>query len=168
MSSTSMNRPASGRRPYRSRKNRRLALIVGGLAFLGISAGIALTALQDSVTFFFSPTDLAAQEIGPDRRLRVGGLVEKGSKQIGPGDGEVRFRVTDGTTSLTIHYVGVLPDLFREGQGVVAQGRLSGGTFEADEVLAKHDENYMPPEVADALKKQGHWLPDQVQKGPGS
>ena len=156
------------RRPYRSRKYRRLAMIAGGLAFLGIAAALVLTAFEDSVVFFFSPTDLTEKAIGPDRRVRVGGLVEEGSKQVGPGDGEVRFRVTDGNTSLTVHYVGVLPDLFREGQGVVAQGRLSGGTFEADEVLAKHDETYMPPEVADALKKQGHWQPEQAKKGGGS
>lgn len=156
------------RRPNRSRKNRRLAMIVGGLAFLGIAAALVLTAFEDSVVFFFSPTDLAEREIAPDGRVRVGGLVEEGSKQLGPGDGEVRFRVTDGNTSLTIHYVGVLPDLFREGQGVVAQGRLTGGTFEADEVLAKHDETYMPPEVADALKKQGHWQPGQAKNGSGS
>lgn len=155
-------------RPYRSRKNRRLALIVGGLAFLGIAVALVLTAFQDSVVFFFSPTDLAAKEIGPDRRVRVGGLVEEGSVTRGPGDGEIHFLVTDGNTTLPIRYVGVLPDLFREGQGVVAQGRLAGGTFEADEVLAKHDENYMPPEVADALKKQGHWEPGKPMPGAGS
>jgi cytochrome c-type biogenesis protein CcmE len=154
--------------PYRSRKNRRLALIIGGLAFLGIAVGLVLTAFQDSVVFFFSPTDLAAKEISPDRRVRVGGLVEKGSVTRGPGDGEIHFLVTDGNTTLPIRYVGVLPDLFREGQGVVAQGRLAGGTFEADEVLAKHDENYMPPEVADALKKQGHWEPGKPMPGAGS
>ena len=155
-------------RPYRSRKNRRLALIIGGLAFLGIAVGLVLTAFQDSVVFFFSPTDLAAKEISPDRRVRVGGLVEKGSVTRGPGDGEIHFLVTDGNTTLPIRYVGVLHDLFREGQGVVAQGRLAGGTFEADEVLAKHDENYMPPEVADALKKQGHWEPGKPMPGAGS
>ncbi len=156
------------RRPYRSRKNRRLAMIVGGLAFLGIAAALVLTAFEDSVVFFFSPTDLTAKEIGPDRRVRLGGLVEEGSVSRGPGDGEVRFAVTDGNTTLPVRFVGVLPDLFREGQGVVAQGRLAGGTFEADEVLAKHDETYMPPEVADALKKQGHWQPEPAKKGSGS
>ncbi|MEQ9138579.1 MAG: cytochrome c maturation protein CcmE [Thalassobaculum sp.] len=156
------------RRPYRSRKNRRLAMIVGGLAFLGIAAALVLTAFEDSVVFFFSPTDLTEKAIGPDRRVRVGGLVEEGSVTRGPGDGEVRFLVTDGNTTMPVRFVGVLPDLFREGQGVVAQGRLAGGTFEADEVLAKHDETYMPPEVADALKKQGHWQPEQAKKGGGS
>ncbi|EDP66689.1 hypothetical protein BAL199_16548 [alpha proteobacterium BAL199] len=156
------------RRPHRSRKNQRLALIVGGLAFLGIAAALVLTAFEDSVVFFFSPTDLAAKPIDPERRIRIGGLVEEGSVARGPGDGEIRFLVTDGTTTLPVRFVGVLPDLFREGQGVVAQGRLAGATFEADEVLAKHDETYMPPEVADALKKQGHWQPESAAKGKGS
>lgn len=156
------------RRPYRSRKNQRLALIVGGLAFLGVAAALVLTAFEDSVVFFFSPTDLAAKPIDPHRRVRIGGLVEKGSKAQGPGDGEIRFVVTDGSTTLPVHYVGVLPDLFREGQGVVAQGRLVGNVFEADEILAKHDETYMPPEVAEALKKQGHWQPEATAKGSGS
>ena len=156
------------RRPNQSRKNQRLALIVGGLAFLGIAAALVLTAFEDSVVFFFSPTDLAYKPIDPQRRVRIGGLVEAGSKALGPGDGEIRFVVTDGTTSLPVHYVGVLPDLFREGQGVVAQGRLVGNAFEADEILAKHDETYMPPEVADALKKQGHWQPESAGKGSGS
>ena len=98
-------------RPYRSRKNRRLALIVGGLAFLGIAVALVLTAFQDSVVFFFSPTDLAAKEIGPDRRVRVGGLVKEGSVTRGPGDGEIHFLVTDGNSTLPIRYVGVLPDL---------------------------------------------------------
>ena len=118
-----------------TRKNQRIAMIVGGLAFLGIAAGLVLTAFEDSVVFFFSPTDLQAQ----------------------PADAEIRFVVTDGNTSLPVRYVGILPDLFREGQGIVAQGRLRDAVFQADEVLAKHDETYMPKEVADALKKQGHW-----------
>lgn len=156
------------RRPYRSRKNQRLALIAGGLAFLGVAAALVLTAFEDSVVFFFSPTDLAERQVGLEQRVRLGGLVEMGSVTRGPGDGEIHFVVTDGATSLPVRFVGVLPDLFREGQGVVTQGRLAGGRFEAEEVLAKHDENYMPPEVADALKKQGHWQPDPVRKGGGS
>jgi cytochrome c-type biogenesis protein CcmE len=156
------------RQPHRSRKNRRFALIAAGLAFLGIAAALVLTAFEDSVVFFFSPTDLTGRDIAPDQRIRVGGLVEAGSLAHGPGEGEIRFVVSDGTTTLPIRFVGVLPDLFREGQGVVAQGRLVGGGFEADEVLAKHDETYMPPEVADALKRQGHWLPDAPTKEGGS
>ena len=153
---------------YRSRKNRRLALILGGLVFLWTAAALVLTAFEDSVVFFFSPTDLADRQLAPGQRIRVGGLVEAGSVARGPGDGEIRFQVTDGTTTLPIRFVGVLPDLFREGQGVVAQGSLAGDTFEAEEVLAKHDETYMPPEVADALKRQGHWQPDGAPKGGGS
>ncbi|WPZ36021.1 cytochrome c maturation protein CcmE [Thalassobaculum sp. OXR-137] len=140
-----------------TRKNQRIAMIVGGLAFLGIAAGLVLTAFEDSVVFFFSPTDLQAQPTDPERRIRIGGLVESGSVERGPADAEIRFVVTDGNTSLPVRYVGILPDLFREGQGIVAQGRLRDAVFQADEVLAKHDETYMPKEVADALKKQGHW-----------
>lgn len=156
------------RKPYRSRKNQRLALIAGGLAFLGVAAGLVLTAFEDSVVFFFSPTDLTARQVGPEQRVRLGGLVEEGSVTRGPGEGEIHFLVTDGATRMPVRFVGVLPDLFREGQGVVAQGRLADGRFEAEEVLAKHDENYMPPEVADALKKQGHWQPEQGRKAGGS
>lgn len=157
-----------------TRKNQRIAMIVGGLAFLGIAAGLVLTAFEDSVVFFFSPTDLQASPVDPERRIRVGGLVEEGSVERGPADAEIRFRVTDGNSNLTIRYVGILPDLFREGQGIVAQGRLQNAVFQADEVLAKHDETYMPKEVADALKKQGHWkdgegaYPDAQKSGGGS
>lgn len=148
-----------------TRKNQRIALIVGGLAFLAVAAGLVLTAFEDSVVFFFSPTELQAKPVDPERRIRVGGLVESGSVERGPSDAEVRFRVTDGTTSLTIRYIGILPDLFREGQGIVAQGRLQNAMFQADEVLAKHDETYMPKEVADALKKEGHWKDGEAPYG---
>ncbi len=151
-----------------TRKQQRIALIVGGLSFLGVAAALVLTAFEDSVVFFFSPTELQAKPTDPERRIRVGGLVEAGSVARGPSDGEVRFRVTDGNSTLTIRYIGILPDLFREGQGIVAQGRLDGAVFEADEVLAKHDENYMPAEVADALKKQGHWKNGGPAPGGGS
>jgi len=140
-----------------TRKSKRMMLIAGAVGFVAIAVALVTTAFNDSVVFFFSPTDLQSQPIEADRRIRVGGLVEEGSVSRGPGEGEVRFKVTDGTTSLPISYVGILPDLFREGQGIVAQGRLVNARFQADEVLAKHDETYMPPEVADALKKQGHW-----------
>lgn len=151
-----------------TRKNKRIALIVGGLAFLGVAAGLVLTAFEDSVVFFFSPTDLQAKPVDPERRIRVGGLVEAGSVERGPADAEVRFNITDGTTTLTVRYIGILPDLFREGQGIVAQGRVDGGRFEADEVLAKHDETYMPKEVADALKEQGHWQNGQPAPNPNT
>lgn len=150
-----------------TRKNQRIALIVGGLSFLGIAAGLVLTAFEDSVVFFFSPTELQAKPVDPEQRIRVGGLVEEGSVERGPADAEVRFNVTDGNSSLTIRYVGILPDLFREGQGIVAQGRMQNAMFQADEVLAKHDENYMPKEVADALKKEGHWKDGEPPSGAG-
>lgn len=151
-----------------TRKNQRIALIVGGLSFLGIAAGLVLTAFEDSVVFFFSPTELQAKPVDPEQRIRVGGLVEEGTVERGPADAEVRFNVTDGTTSLTIRYVGILPDLFREGQGIVAQGQMRNAMFQADEVLAKHDENYMPKEVADALKQGGHWKDGEPPAGSGS
>jgi cytochrome c-type biogenesis protein CcmE len=140
-----------------TRKQRRLTVVLAGLAMLGIAAALVLTAFEDNLVFFFSPSDVAAQEIDPERRIRIGGLVEAGSVETS-GDGlDTSFRVTDGAHSLAVTYKGQLPDLFREGQGVVAEGRLRGGVFEASEVLAKHDETYMPREVADALKKSGHW-----------
>src|SRR3546814_11174823 len=116
---------------------------------------LVLNALEESVVFFFSPTDLAQKQIPPDRQVRVGGLVEAGSVTRGPGDGEIHFLVTDGATTLPVRFVGVLPDLFREGQGVVAQGRLASGTFEADEVLAKHDERSEERRVGKACVSPG-------------
>ena len=140
------------------RRTLRLWLVVGGLASLGLAATLALSAMRDNLVFFYSPTDLAAKPPPLGRRIRIGGLVENGSVQrIGDGT-TVSFSVTDTKTELPVRFTGVLPDLFREGQGVVAQGELGkDGTFVANEVLARHDENYMPPEVAKALKEQGHW-----------
>jgi cytochrome c-type biogenesis protein CcmE len=147
-----------------TRRQRRLTLIGSALAMLAIAAGLVLIALQDSIVFFNSPTDLVAKHVKPGQRLRIGGLVKEGSIQRS-GDLKVRFEVTDGTSSVPVAYQGLLPDLFREGQGVVAEGALDGtGTFRADSVLAKHDETYMPREVADALKKQGHWKDDYAKK----
>lgn len=153
-----------------TRKNQRILMIVAGLSFLGIATALVLTAFEDSIVFFYSPSDLAEQKLDENRRIRLGGLVVEGSVQQGPGDGEFRFKLTDGGAEAEVHYVGLLPDLFREGQGIIAQGVLkANGTFNADEVLAKHDETYMPKEVADALKKQGHWQPDGdgAAKGDG-
>lgn len=138
------------------RKHKRLTFVVIALALLGTAAGLVLTALEDNIVFFFSPTDLAEKRPGPEQRLRLGGLVEEDSVQK-PGDGVTLFKVTDTANTVAVRYVGVLPDLFREGQGVVAEGRLQNGVFVAEEVLAKHDENYMPPEVAEAIKKSGQW-----------
>jgi len=143
----------------KSRKRQRMYIIMAALLAVGAAAALALTAFEDSVVFFFSPTEIAEKSpIDPDQRLRVGGLVEEGSlKKLGGGE-TVTFTVTDMANSVTISYTGILPDLFREGQGVVAEGHMgSEGQFIASEVLAKHDENYMPPEVADSLKKSGYW-----------
>ena len=138
------------------RKHKRLTFV--GLALLLIAAAAALTlsAFEESIVFFHSPTDIVTKPVVPDRRLRLGGLVEEGSiKRL--GDAVVTFRVTDMANVVNVSYRGILPDLFREGQGVVTEGTYAAGLFTADEVLAKHDENYMPPEVADALKKSGKW-----------
>ena len=139
------------------RKSRRLyfalAVVVAGAA----GALLVVRALQDNVLYFYSPSDIAVKHVPPDVSFRVGGLVEKGTVSRGPG-ADVRFVVTDGKKSVPVKYTGALPDLFREGQGVVATGKLTqGGVFRASEVLAKHDERYMPPEVVDALKRAGRW-----------
>ncbi len=141
-----------------TRKRRRLFALVAGLSLLGAATAMVLTAFSDNLVFFYSPSDIAAKAIGPDRRIRIGGLVEQKSL-VHEADGRsVGFRVTDGSKDLSVIYDGILPDLFREGQGVVAEGRLrADGVFVASSVLAKHDEKYMPPEVADALKRSGHW-----------
>jgi cytochrome c-type biogenesis protein CcmE len=140
-----------------SRKRRRLLALALGLGLLGAATALVLAAFNDNLVFFYSPSDLGAKAIGPGRRIRIGGLVENKSLVREPGH-RVAFRVTDGKTDIAVTYDGVLPDLFREGQGVVAEGRLDGeGVFVATNVLAKHDEKYMPPEVVDALKKAGRW-----------
>ena len=141
-----------------TRKRRRLYLLGLMLGGLGVATALVLSAFRDSIVFFYSPTEIIEKRISSDRPMRIGGLVEVGSLQRAQGSLEIRFRVTDLNRAVPVIYAGVLPDLFREGQGVVAQGKLDGeGVFRASEVLAKHDENYMPPEVADALKKSGHW-----------
>jgi cytochrome c-type biogenesis protein CcmE len=138
-----------------SRKQRRGVLIVGGVAVLGVASLLVLFALRDTVIFFRTPSEVAEQGIAAGQRFRLGGLVADGSVKRGQGV-EVEFAVTDTIKTLPVRYVGILPDLFREGQGVVAEGKLDvDGRFIADTVLAKHDENYMPPEVAKALKEKG-------------
>lgn len=148
-----------------TRRQRRLTIIGCSLAVLGIAAALVLNALRDSIVFFSTPSMVAEQHIAPGRRFRLGGLVQPGS--LVRGDHlSVKFEVADGTAKLPVTYKGILPDLFREGQGVVAEGSLdSSGVFRADTVLAKHDEKYMPKEVADALKKQGHWKTDYSDYG---
>jgi len=140
-----------------TRKQRRLVLIGGSLGVLALAAVLVLTALKDSIVFFNSPSDIVEKNIQPGSRIRLGGLVKPGTLERGEMLA-VRFEVTDGNRAIAVRYQGILPDLFREGQGVITEGTLEpGGAFKADSVLAKHDEKYMPKEVADALKKQGHW-----------
>jgi cytochrome c-type biogenesis protein CcmE len=140
-----------------TRKQRRLVLIGGSLGVLAIAAALVLNALSDSIVFFNSPTDVVEKHIAAGSRIRIGGLVKDGSVQRGDNL-RIRFEVTDGKNEVAVHYQGIVPDLFREGQGVVAEGKLEpGGTLDADTVLAKHDERYMPREVVDALKKSGRW-----------
>jgi cytochrome c-type biogenesis protein CcmE len=140
-----------------TRRQRRLLLIGAGGSVLAIAVALVLTALKDSIVFFNSPTDVVEKHVAPGTRIRLGGLVKPGSLARG-ANLAVRFAVTDGNKEIAVAYSGALPDLFREGQGIVAEGAIDGaGVFEADTVLAKHDETYMPREVADALKKQGHW-----------
>ena len=140
-----------------TRKQRRLILIGGSLGVLAVAIGLVLNALSGSIVFFNSPTDIAEKHLGPNTRIRLGGLVKDGSIVRG-ADLRVRFEVTDGKSEVPVRYQGIVPDLFREGQGVVAEGTLdTHGIYEADTVLAKHDERYMPKEVVDALKKSGRW-----------
>jgi cytochrome c-type biogenesis protein CcmE len=135
-------------------RTRRLGWILGGLAVLGVAAALILSAFQSNLVFFFTPTQVAAREAPQGRPFRVGGLVEAGSLQRESNSLTVRFRVTDTRETIPVSYTGLLPDLFKEGKGVVAQGTLGpDGVFRASEVLAKHDENYMPPAAADALKQ---------------
>ena len=144
-------------------KQRRGTLILVAVAVLGLAAILTLFALKDSVVFFHTPSDIAEENVKPGDRIRLGGLVEEGSVKRGEGT-SVRFVVTDTLKTVPVSYKGVLPDLFREGQGVVAEGVLGpDGQLTADTVLAKHDENYMPPEVADALKARGVKLGEGAQ-----
>ncbi len=145
-----------------TRRGRRLSLIAAALAVVGAAAGIALYALTDSIVFFYSPSEVVQKALQPGARLRVGGLVKADSLIKLSGE-NVAFVVTDGANEVTVAYQGLLPDLFREGQGVVAEGVLeANGQMRAETILAKHDERYMPREVVEALKKQGRW-----QEGEG-
>jgi cytochrome c-type biogenesis protein CcmE len=151
-----------------TRKQKRLALIGGALAMFSIAVGLILKELRGNIVFFKSPTDIVDEHIAAGVRLRIGGLVENGTLVHRAGK-SVTFKVTDGKDAVAVAYTGLLPDLFREGQGVVAEGALDqGGVFQADNILAKHDERYMPREVVDALKKQGKWAGpnDQASSQP--
>jgi|TARA_B100001029_G_C15013449_1_gene425751 cytochrome c-type biogenesis protein CcmE len=141
-------------------KNKRLSLIVATLTALAASVALILVAFEDNVVFFYSPSDLLKKRPGPTQKLRIGGLVKKDSIKREPGVTEVSFEVTDLNNSVPVVFNGILPDLFREEQGVVAEGRYREQLFYATQILAKHDEQYMPPEVAESLKKSGKW------KGP--
>lgn len=147
-----------------TRKQRRGVLIGLCVAVLAVAVGLVLFALEDNIVFFHSPSDVAEKKITPGQRFRLGGLVAEGSVKRGEGT-TVRFAITDTAKTVNVSFTGVLPDLFREGQGVVTEGKLdAGGLFVADNVLAKHDETYMPPEVAESLRKQGVWRGGEEEK----
>ncbi len=151
-----------------TRKQKRMTLIAGALIGLAIAAGLVLFALNDSIVFFHTPSDVLDKKIAAGQRIRLGGLVEQGSVKRGQGT-TTEFKVTDTIHAITVEYSGVLPDLFREGQGVITEGQLlSSGGFKADSVLAKHDEKYMPPEVAKALKEKGVWREGVAPSATGS
>ena len=137
-------------------KHKRLTFVVIAVGLLGAAVALVLVAFEENIVFFFSPTEVLERKPPPEQRVRIGGLVEEGSVER-PGGAQVTFRVTDLANTVPVVYVGLLPDLFREGQGVVVEGYVENGVLRAQEVLAKHDENYMPPEVAEALKKSGQW-----------
>ena len=152
-----MSATSTGRTPA-TRKKKRLYAVLAGLTMLGVAAALVLTAFEDNIVFFYSPTDITQKYLRPGQTVRLGGLVEADSVKKADDGVTTEFVITDTNKTISVRYAGLLPDLFREGQGVVTQGTLgSDGIFVASEVLAKHDENYMPKEVADALKKSGNW-----------
>ena len=154
-----MTMSAAIRKKGWSRKQKRLAVIAGLAVVLALAATLVLVALRDQIVFFYSPTDVVSRDVAPGHAIRLGGLVKDGS-WVRDGQNN-RFTVTDGATDTPALYVGILPDLFREGQGVVAEGSMGpDGVFQATNVLAKHDENYVPKEVVEALKAQGEWRPE--------
>ena len=148
----------------RAKRKQRLILVGLLLAGIGLAVTFALLALKENINLFFSPTQVNAGEAPNNHNFRLGGMVVDGSVEREPGSIKVKFDLTDTAEQVSVEYSGILPDLFREGQGIVAQGKLNtNGVFVADEVLAKHDENYMPPEVAEALKAAGSTAHQQVQ-----
>ena len=155
------------------RKHQRMVFVLAGVAILGIAVGLAMTALDDSLNFFYSPSDIAKADEVPEGSFRMGGLVVLGSLSV-DDQMHVRFAISDGAHETAISYSqqdhGLLPDLFREGQGVIVEGSMpnnEGAVFEATRVLAKHDEQYMPPEVVDALKRAGEWHGEEGGDGYG-
>jgi len=151
----------------RGKKAARIRMLAFGAVAVIAAAVLVAVTFDDTIAFFKSPSEIAASPPPPGQLIRIGGLVAEGSLVRGEGE-TVRFDVTDGAATVTVRYTGVLPDLFREGQGIIAEGRMGADSFTAEEVLAKHDENYMPREVADALKQQGHWQEGAGEKEPGS
>lgn len=155
-----MTMPANSRRGM-TRKQKRLAVIAGLAVVLAIATALVLTALRDQIVFFYAPSDVVSRDVAPGQAIRLGGLVKDGSWTRNGQDNV--FTITDGGHDIVAQYVGILPDLFREGQGVVAEGSLGpDGRFQASNVLAKHDENYIPKEVVEALKAQGEWRPEDT------
>lgn len=144
------------------KKKRRIQLIIGAFVLLAVATGLVGYAMRDGINYFRAPSQIAESPPSPNETFRIGGLVEEGSLRRGQGE-TITFAVTDGGASVPVTYTGILPDLFGEGQGMIATGRLVNGTFEASEILAKHDEDYMPKEVADALKEQGVFQPANGQ-----
>ena len=158
--------PGHGLSRAAMRKRKRLYVVLAGMSMLGIAVALVLTAFEDNIVFFFTPSELADKSFAPQQRVRLGGLVEDGSVRSAADGVTTEFVITDLTATVNVSYKGILPDLFREGQGVVAEGRFdAAGRFVATEVLAKHDENYMPREVAEKLKESGRW---QENKAGGS
>lgn len=149
-----------------TRRQQRMLLVGLVLAGVAVAVMLGLRAFQENLLYFYSPSQVAAGEAPAERKFRMGGLVVDGSVRRTPGTLAVSFTLTDTLTEVPVTYTGILPDLFREGQGIVAHGRFAGGVFQADEVLAKHDENYMPPDVADSLKK-AHDAGVKAAKGRG-
>jgi len=150
-----------------TRKQRRMTIIGGSLAVLALAAALVLNALRDSIVFFSTPTMVAEKHVQPGKRFRLGGLVQPGSLKRGDNLA-VTFEVADGGAKLPVAYKGILPDLFREGQGIVAEGSMApDGSFTATNVLAKHDENYIPKQIVDEMKKRGDWQPDNPQAAFG-
>ncbi len=140
-----------------TRKKKRMIMVLAGLAGLFVAAGLVLSAFEENLTYFYSPSDLTTEDVPRDRNIRLGGLVAEDSVKRMDDGVTVQFVITDLSHQVQVTYRGLLPDLFREGQGVIVEGRYGERGLIADEVLAKHDENYMPPEVAEALKKSGQW-----------
>ena len=141
-------------------RRKRLYAVGGILLGVAVATGVAIKAFNQNLSYFYDPSQIAAGQAPSDKAFRIGGMVTKGSVKRTPGSLEVSFVLTDFAHDVTVSYTGLLPDLFREGQGIIAHGRLQGGVFVADEVLAKHDEKYMPKEVVDELKARGEWQRD--------